>query len=147
MYEAERRQDHADGWGGTAVSGDGSWRPPEGEPGGLAEALETLRAELDAAQEAGARRRLRFEIEEATLELLLELRSDVRPGVKLAFGVVSADLGAERGSSRTHKLTLKLKVRDEALGGRNTQVRETRKEQWEPGAAAHGEQDRPGRAE
>ncbi|MEU0382838.1 trypco2 family protein [Streptomyces chartreusis] len=147
MYEAEGRQDYGDDRGDTEVSDDGSWQPPKGEPGGLAEALETLRAELDAAQTAGARRRLRFEIEEATLELLLELRSDIRPGIKLAFGVVTADLGGERGSSRTHKLTLKLNVRDEALGGRNAQVRETRKEQWEPDAAAHGEQDRPGPAD
>ncbi|MGW1966384.1 trypco2 family protein [Streptomyces sp. NPDC001935] len=147
MYEAERQQNYGADRGHAEISDDGIWQPPKGEPGGLAEALETLRAELDAAQAAGARRRLRFEIEEASLELLLELRSDIRPGLKLAFGVVTADLGGERGSSRTHKLTLKLKVRDEAFGGRNAQVRETTKEQWGPSATALGKQDRPGPAE
>ncbi|MFI6467999.1 trypco2 family protein [Streptomyces sp. NPDC050538] len=136
MDEAERRLNDM---GNVDVPEARTWRPPEGEPGGLAEALETLRAELDAAQSAGARRRLRFEIEEASLELLLELRSDVRPGMKLAFGVVTADVGGARGSTRTHKLTLKLKVRDEALGGRNAEVREERKQRWEPGPAAEGE--------
>ncbi|MEU4173326.1 trypco2 family protein [Streptomyces sp. NPDC026665] len=147
MHEAERQQNYGDDGGHAEVPDDGVWQPPMGKPGGLAEALETLRAELDAAQAAGARRRLRFEIDEASLELLLELRSDIRPGMKLAFGVVTADLGGERGSSRTHKLTLKLKVRDEALGGRNAQVRETPKQQWGPGATARGEQDRLGPAD
>ncbi|MCX4671849.1 hypothetical protein OG453_35080 [Streptomyces sp. NBC_01381] len=144
MDEAERRLDDM---GSVDTPHDGTWRPPEGEPGGLAEALETLRAELDAAQSAGARRRLRFEIEEATLELLLELRSDIRPGMKLAFGVVTAEVGGARGSARTHKLTLKLKVRDEALGGRNAAVREERKQRREPGPAVDGERDRTERAD
>ncbi|MFD5516373.1 trypco2 family protein [Streptomyces sp. NPDC127066] len=134
MDEAERRPNDASGL--DTPPDDPPWLPPEGEPGGLAEALETLRAELDAAQSAGARRRLRFEIEEASLELLLELRSDVRPGMKLAFGVVTADMAGTRGSTRTHKLTLKLKVRDEALGGRNAEVREERRQRWAQDPAA-----------
>ncbi|MFJ8927937.1 trypco2 family protein [Streptomyces sp. NPDC102364] len=122
---------------------DETWPNPQGEPGGLAEALEALRAELDAAQAAGAGRSLRFEIEEATLELQLELRSDLRPGVKLAFGVVTADVGGERGHTRTHTLTLTLKVRDEPLGGRYAVVWEDRTEPWNDGADGRPDRSRP----
>ncbi|MEV2236337.1 trypco2 family protein [Streptomyces phaeochromogenes] len=87
----------------------------EVEGTGLAQAIEALRVELGIAQDAGANQQLRFEIEEAQLELLLELREDVRPGVKFAFGVVTAGVDGSIASARTHRLTLKLKVRDEAL--------------------------------
>ncbi|PWI05122.1 hypothetical protein DIZ27_41285 [Streptomyces sp. NWU339] len=98
---------------------------------GLAQAIESLRAELGVAQDAGAHQQLRFEIEEAHLELLLELRRDVKPGVKLQFGVVTAGVDASVASARTHRLTLKLKVRDEALGGRNAEVNRQQLRPWD----------------
>ncbi|MFF1918073.1 trypco2 family protein [Streptomyces sp. NPDC058239] len=103
----------------------------EVEGTGLARAIEALRAELGIAQDAGANQQLRFEIEEAQLELLLELRKDVKPGVKLAFGVVTAGVDGGVASTRTHRLTLKLKVRDEALGGRNAEVNRPQSRPWE----------------
>lgn len=103
----------------------------EAEDTGLARAIEALRAELGLAQESGANQQLRFEIEEAQLELLLELRKDVKPGVKFAFGVVTAGVDGGVASGRTHRLTLRLKVRDEALGGRNAQVSRQQTRSWD----------------
>ncbi|MFB8025588.1 trypco2 family protein [Streptomyces sp. NPDC056465] len=102
----------------------------ETEESGLAQAIEELRRELGTAQDAGANQQLRFEIEEAQLELLLELRKDVKPGVKFAFGVVTAGVDGSVASARTHRLTLKLKVRDEALGGRNAEVNRQQSRPW-----------------
>ncbi|GAA4547440.1 trypco2 family protein [Streptomyces collinus] len=83
---------------------------------GLAAAIEELRQELYRAQESGVRQQFAFEVEEAQLELLLELRSDVRPEGKVSFGVASVGVNGTSASARTHKLVLKLKVRDQALG-------------------------------
>ncbi|MCD7440999.1 hypothetical protein K4B79_22580 [Streptomyces lincolnensis] len=98
---------------------------------GLAQAIESLRAELGAAQDAGADQQLRFEVEEAQLELLLELRRDVKAGAQLKFGVVAAGVDGAVGVARTHRLTLKLKVKDEALGGRNAEVSRRQSRPWE----------------
>ncbi|WP_330327878.1 trypco2 family protein [Streptomyces pseudovenezuelae] len=103
----------------------------EVEGTGLAQAIDSLRAELGMAQDAGANQQLRFEIEEVHLELLLELRRDVKAGAKFAFGVVTAGVDGGVASARTHRLTLKLKVRDEALGGRNAEVNRQDIRSWE----------------
>ncbi|MGW3209059.1 trypco2 family protein [Streptomyces sp. NPDC001135] len=102
---------------------------------GLAAAIEELRQELYKAQEAGVRQQFAFEVEEAQLELLLELRSDVRPEGKLSFGVASVGVGGTSASARTHKLVLKLKVRDQALGEgpdgpRNALVNDSVSKDW-----------------
>ncbi|QJS99119.1 hypothetical protein G9272_01240 [Streptomyces asoensis] len=89
---------------------------------GLAAAIEELRQELYQAQEAGIREQFAFEVEEAQLELILELRSDVRPEGKLSFGLATVGVGGTSASARTHKLILKLKVKDQALGDRNATV-------------------------
>ncbi|MFE2722751.1 trypco2 family protein [Kitasatospora sp. NPDC059327] len=89
---------------------------------GLASAIEELRQELYLAQDAGAGQQLAFEIEEAQLELLLELRNEGRADGKLKFGVATVGASGSTGSTRTHKLTLKLKVRDRATGGGQAEV-------------------------
>ncbi|MFF3140089.1 trypco2 family protein [Streptomyces mirabilis] len=100
---------------------------------GLAQVIELLRRELGDAQEAGAHQQLRFEVAEVQVELLVELREEIRPEVKLSFGVVSGGAGAAAGSSHTHRLTLKLNVRDEALGGRKAQVARQKGHAWDAG--------------
>ncbi|MEU6085407.1 trypco2 family protein [Streptomyces sp. NPDC047085] len=84
---------------------------------GLAAAIAELRRELYDAQSEGAGEQFAFEIEEAQLELMLELRNQGQGGGKLSFGVASVDLGGNHSSARTHKLVLKLKVKDRATGG------------------------------
>ncbi|MEV6956894.1 trypco2 family protein [Streptomyces sp. NPDC051183] len=97
---------------------------------GLAEAIEELRRELGRAQDAGAGQQLRFEVAEAELELLLELRREASPEARLSFGVVSAGVAGAVATARTHRLTLRLTVRDEATGGRNAHISQDRSTSW-----------------
>ncbi|MFK0024975.1 trypco2 family protein [Streptomyces sp. NPDC090798] len=89
---------------------------------GLAAAIEELREQLYTAQDKGADQQFGFEIEEAQLELLLELRKDNKVGGKFHFGVVDAGLDRTTASARTHKLTLKLKIKDRAAGGSSPEI-------------------------
>ncbi|MEV8451552.1 trypco2 family protein [Streptomyces sp. NPDC052095] len=89
---------------------------------GLAAAIEELRQELYQAQARGAQQQFAFEIEEAQLELLLELRDDVRGEGKVQFGVATAGGSGSHSSSRSHKLTLKLQVKDRAAGGSSPEI-------------------------
>jgi len=97
---------------------------------GLAQAIEELRRELGQAQDAGANQQLRFEIAEVEMELLVELREEGGAEAKASFGVVTVGAGGTAGSSHTHRLTLKLNVRDEALGGRTAQVARQQGRDW-----------------
>ncbi|MEU4949821.1 trypco2 family protein [Streptomyces lavendulae] len=84
---------------------------------GLAAAIEELRQELYQAQDQGSGEQFSFQVEEAQLELTLELRHTGQADGKVEFGVVRGGVGGTRASGRTHKLTLKLKVKDRAAGG------------------------------
>ncbi|MEU4982548.1 trypco2 family protein [Streptomyces sp. NPDC021969] len=98
---------------------------------GLAAAIEELREELYAAQDKGVNQQFRFEIEEAQLELLLELRKDDKIGGKFRFGVAEAGLDRTTTSARTHKLTLNLKIKDRAVGGRNPEISHEEASSWD----------------
>ncbi|WP_406368232.1 hypothetical protein OG788_46815 [Streptomyces sp. NBC_00647] len=98
---------------------------------GLAAAIEELRQELYTAQDAAAGQQFAFEIEEAQLELLLELRQERRGEGKLTFGVATVGAGGTTAAARTHKLTLRLKVRDRATGGRHAEVDGQENGSWE----------------
>jgi len=84
---------------------------------GLAAAIEELRQELYEAQRLGAAQQFAFGVEEAELELQLELRDSAKGDGKLTFGVATVGVGGEQGTVRTHKLTLKLSVKDRAAAG------------------------------
>ncbi|MFG2651195.1 trypco2 family protein [Streptomyces sp. NPDC048436] len=99
----------------------------------MAQTIEQLRRELGDVQDAGAHQQLRFEIAEVEVELLVELREEGGPEAKVSFGVVSVGAGAKLGSAHTHRLTLKLNVRDEALGGRTAQVKRGQGRDWDEG--------------
>lgn len=87
---------------------------------GLAEAIEQLRRELGDAQDAGADQQLRFEVAEVEMELSVELRREA--GAQVSVGVVAVGGQGAMRNTGTHRLTLRLKVRDEALGGRTAEV-------------------------
>ncbi|MGW0993983.1 trypco2 family protein [Streptomyces sp. NPDC002523] len=89
---------------------------------GLAAAIAELRQELYDAQSEGVGEQFAFEIEEAQLELTLELREQGQLGGKVSFGVATVDANGSQGSARTHKLVLKLKVKDRAVGGQLAEV-------------------------
>ena len=95
----------------------------------LTEALRQLRWELYAAQSEGAGEQFRFEVEQAELSLEVEFRRDDEGKVKVELGLPGAKAGGEaggaRGSTRRQRLTLRLQVRDEALGGQRARIRRT----------------------
>jgi hypothetical protein len=84
---------------------------------GLADAIEQLRNELGKAQDAGANQQLQFQVDEVEVEFLVDIRQDVGASTKVQIGVLSlgADGGVAHGAS--HRLTFKLKVKDNAVGG------------------------------
>lgn len=92
----------------------------------LSEALQELRRELYAAQDAGAGQQLRFEVEQAQLTLEVEFRRDGNGAVKVEVGLPGAkakgEVGGGLGSTRRQTLALTLQVNDEALGGARAKI-------------------------
>ncbi len=93
------------------------------EPVGLSEALDELRKELYRAADGGAGQQLRFEVERAELELEVEFRREGQGKVKVTVGAWGAKAegegGRSLGSVSRQRLTLSLKVQDEATGGQS----------------------------
>ncbi|MDH6521586.1 hypothetical protein M2164_008292 [Streptomyces sp. SAI-208] len=98
---------------------------------GLAAAIEELRQELYQAQDLGADQQFAFGIEEAELELQLELRNSGKGDGKVSFGVATVGAGGERSAVRTHRLRLKLSVRDRARGGASPEISDTDNGSWD----------------
>ncbi|MFJ8936416.1 trypco2 family protein [Streptomyces sp. NPDC102365] len=97
----------------------------------LAAAIEELRQELYQAQDLGADQQFAFGIEEAELELQLELRNSGKGDGKVSFGVATVGAGGEHSTIRTHRLTLKLSVRDRARGGSSPEISDTEPGSWD----------------
>ncbi|MET8977002.1 trypco2 family protein [Streptomyces sp. NPDC004539] len=89
---------------------------------GLAAAIEELRQELYEAQRLGVNQQFAFGVEEAELELQLELRDSTKGDGKLTFGVATVGVGGDQSTVRTHKLTLKLSVKDRAAAGTRPEI-------------------------
>ncbi|MFF7550612.1 trypco2 family protein [Streptomyces canus] len=98
---------------------------------GVAAAIEELRQELYQAQDLGADQQFAFVVEEAELELQLELRNNGKGDGKVSFGVATVGASGERSTVRTHRLTLKLSVRDRARGGSSPEISDTDTGSWD----------------
>jgi hypothetical protein len=98
---------------------------------GLAAAIEELRQELYRAQDLGADQQFAFGIEDAELELHLELHNSGKGDGKVSFGVATVGAGGEHSTVRTHRLTLKLSVRDRARGGSSPEISDTEAGSWD----------------
>ncbi|MER5991575.1 trypco2 family protein [Streptomyces viridosporus] len=98
---------------------------------GLAAAIEELRQELYQAQALGSGQQFAFGVEEAQLELLLELRNSGKGDGKLSFGVATVGVAGEHSTVRTHKLTLRLSVRDRAAGGTSPDISDDEAGSWD----------------
>jgi Trypsin-co-occurring domain 2 len=115
---------------------------------GLAEALAMVRGELARAQdEAG--RQFQFEITEAEAEFLIEIGTEGGEKAGGSIGVVSRETGSTE-SGATHRLTVKLRIKDEITGGRNREVRRDQVRGWDEGddaapARSWDEGDKPRR--
>jgi len=94
---------------------------------GLARALAMLRKELEQAQEDGEGHQFRFEITEAEAEFLIEIDAEAGGSI----GVVTLKAGGKISQADTHRLMLKLQIKDEATGGRNLEVRRNRVRSWD----------------
>jgi hypothetical protein len=95
---------------------------------GLAEALAALQEELAAAQDAGADSQFEFEITEAEVEFLVEVDAGGGTGAKATFGVVALPVGGTVSRADTHRLRLKLNIKD---AGRNREVRRAGIRDWD----------------
>lgn len=95
---------------------------------GLADALAMLRKELAQAQDEGDGHQFRFEITEAEAEFLIEIDAEAGGSI----GVVSLKADGKVSRADTHRLMLKLRITDEAAGGRNLEVRRDQADSWEP---------------
>ncbi|MFK0230823.1 trypco2 family protein [Streptomyces sp. NPDC090303] len=98
---------------------------------GLAEAIDDLRRELYEAQDLGKDQQFAFTVQEAELELLLELRDSGKADGRLTFGVATVGAGGEHEAVRTHRLTLKLAIRDRATGGTNPEISDDESGSWD----------------
>ncbi|MFE4249669.1 trypco2 family protein [Streptomyces sp. NPDC056910] len=88
--------------------------------GEIAEAIEQLRAQLCAAQDAGEDSRLQFQITEVEMEFQVEVRSEAGAsgGIRLGVAKLGADGRTSQGSS--HRLRLTLDVQDTRTGRKAT---------------------------
>jgi hypothetical protein len=99
------------------------------QPVGLAEAIDNLRQEMTKAIEHGKGQDLRFNVEQAELELGVDLHRDIGVDGKVSFKILGSglEMGGEGGRSRATanrlKITLKpcgpdgpIQVSDEDIG-------------------------------
>ncbi len=106
---------------------------------GLAKALSMLREELARAQDEGAAHQFRFEITEAEVEFLVEVNAEGSGEAGGNIGVVSLKAGGKVSRADSHRLRLKLAVKDAATGGRNLEVNRSLDRSWDgSGRAAAG---------
>lgn len=98
---------------------------------GLAKALAMLRQELGQAQDEGAGHQFRFEITEAEAEFVIEIDADGGAEVGGSIGVVTLKAGGHVSRADTHRLTLKLRVKDAATGDRNLEVHRDQARSWD----------------
>jgi hypothetical protein len=98
---------------------------------GLSQALAMLRNELAEAEDAGRGHQFRFEITEAEVELLVEFDTEGGAEAGGNIGVVSVKAGGKVSRADTHRLRLKLLVKDAAAGGRNLEVNRGQSRPWE----------------
>ena len=98
---------------------------------GLAKALAMLRTELAQAQDEGEGHQFRFEITEAEAEFLIEIDAEGGAEAGASIGVVTLKTGGKVSRADTHRLTLKLRITDEATGGRNLEVNRDQARSWD----------------
>jgi hypothetical protein len=98
---------------------------------GLAKALAMLRRELAQAQDEGQGHQFRFEITEAEAEFLIEIDAEGGAEAGGSIGVLSLKAGGTVSRADSHRLMLKLRIKDAATGGRNLEVHRDQARSWE----------------
>jgi len=90
---------------------------PGGE-GEITAAIEQLRAELTAVQEGSSDARLRFVVAQVEMEFLVEVTKEGGAGGGVRLGLVSVGADGKVTKDTSHRLKLRLDVRDTTSGGR-----------------------------
>jgi len=80
--------------------------------GEIAEAIEQLRTQLTAVQEGSQDARLRFAVTEVEMEFLITVTKSGGGDAGIRLGLVTVGGGGKVSKDNSHRLTLKLKVRD-----------------------------------
>ncbi|MFD0271598.1 trypco2 family protein [Streptomyces sp. NPDC127106] len=83
----------------------------------LTEAVQGLRDQLMASLQSAEGQRLRFEVDEISLDFSVELRRDVSAKAGFKAWVVSGGAQAGMAQNAIHKVSVKLKPKDSATGG------------------------------
>jgi Trypsin-co-occurring domain 2 len=97
---------------------------------GLAEAIKQIRDELGEAQDAGSGQQLQFEVLEVAVEFLVEIRKEVGSGAKVQIGVLAAGADGRIDHGAAHRLTFKLRVKDNATGGQSVNLGRHDERSW-----------------
>ena len=84
----------------------------EPQPIELSELIENLRNDLLVSKKLGEGRELRFDVEEAEIEVQFTARRDVEGKGMVKFYVIEAGGGANVGQETVQKIRLKLKPKD-----------------------------------
>lgn len=84
--------------------------------GEITDAIEQLRSQLSAVQEGSKGARLRFIVAEVEMEFLVEVRKGGEAGAGIRLGLVSVGAAGQVSAGTTHRLKVKLDVRDTETG-------------------------------
>lgn len=83
-----------------------------GDAGEITEAIEQLRAQLIAVQDGSQEARLRFAVAEVEMEFLVEVTKGGGASGGVRLGLVSLGADGRVSAGNSHRLKLKLYVRD-----------------------------------
>ncbi len=86
--------------------------------GEITEAIEQLRSQLTAVQEGSKDAKLRFVVTEAEMEFLVEVTKGGGGSAGVRLGLVSVGADGKLSKQNSHRLKLKLDVRDTESGDR-----------------------------
>jgi len=85
--------------------------------GDITEAIEQLRSQLTAVQEGSLGERLRFAVAEVEMEFLVEVTKAGGGSGGVRLGLVSLGADGKMSSGNSHRLKLRLHVRDTKSDG------------------------------
>jgi hypothetical protein len=94
--------------------------------GEIAQAIEELRAQLTAVQEGSQDERLRFAVTEVEMEFLVTVTKGGAGGAGIQIGLVHVGADGKLSKDTSHRLKLKLEVRDTAEPGGEATVSDDR---------------------
>lgn len=90
------------------------------ENGEITAALEQLRSQLTAVQEASQDARLRFVVSDVEIEFLVQVTRGAGGSAGIRLGLVSVGADGRLSQDTSHRMKLRLEVYDTETGGQAT---------------------------